>query len=151
MSGQWDGGGGAAALLSTGLGRFRYRQYVLGGPSAMFSFASKMLNTLIGDQPESQSPQQETQMHQPVFRPVRAPGTGPRGPLQQRYPSPGPSGPPGPRMDFRPRGLTRPQSGPSHMIRTAAPVASGTFSSHSIFSFTVSKSCCTMVTLLYSL
>lgn len=62
-------------------------------------------------------------MHQPMFRPVRAPGMGPRGPMQQRYPGPGPG--PGPRMDFRPRGLSRPQVGPSHMIRTAAPVASG--------------------------
>ncbi|XP_046683058.1 uncharacterized protein LOC124369228 [Homalodisca vitripennis] len=113
----------------------------------MFSFASKMLNTLIGEgQQEGQQPPEGGQMHQPIFRPqtrppLRAQGPGGMPPHgmggpqlmgPQRMPGPGIGPGPGPRMqgprmEFRPRlGMARPQIGPSHMMqRPPPPVASG--------------------------
>ncbi|KAG8331609.1 hypothetical protein J6590_038416 [Homalodisca vitripennis] len=112
------------------------------------SFASKMLNTLIGEgQQEGQQPPEGGQMHQPIFRPqtrppLRAQGPGGMPPHgmggpqlmgPQRMPGPGIGPGPGPRMqgprmEFRPRlGMARPQIGPSHMMqRPPPPVASGT-------------------------
>lgn len=113
----------------------RVQQPARPGPK-MFSFASKMLNTLIGEgESQPQDPQGLGQQPQPMFRPpsARPPGVGfrgPSGPLgppgPQLFPSPA-LRPQGPRTDLRPRlGLARPQAGPSHMMqRPPPPIAPG--------------------------